>query len=160
MGHAGLTLGRVYAAGYLVDLLSARPYGYGTGSPKLEAGGGLLSRLQAWPRSLERLNLDFRMVFIGSLLPDIIDKPLGFFLLPEVVNFNARSVGHSLSFNVLLLSVALLLLVMTQARAPLILVGSSLAQLFWIRCGGGLRSSCGPGMGGSSLEEVPNLASG
>jgi inner membrane protein len=129
IGHAGLTLGGIYAVGYRVDMLSARRYGYGTGTPKLDGSGSLFSRLQAWPRSLERLGLDFRMVLLGSLLPDIIDKPLGFFLLPEAVNFNARSVGHSLSFNVLLLSVALLLLVMTRALAPLILVWSSMAHL-------------------------------
>jgi hypothetical protein len=127
LGHAGLTLGVIYTAGYLVDSLSARQYG----GKRSQTSGivGLASRLLSCPQSIERLGLDFRMVLVGSLLPDIIDKPLGFWLMPEAVNFNVRSVGHSLTFNLLLLAVALLLLVMLRTWAPLTLGLASMGHL-------------------------------
>lgn len=127
LGHAGLTMGAVYAAGYLADLLLTRRHA--VESPDLKGAGGRSGHLQAWPKSLERVGLDFRLVLIGSLLPDIIDKPLGFWLLPEVVNFNARSVGHSLSFNMGLLMAALLLLGAVRYRGFLILALASMGHL-------------------------------
>ena len=51
--------------------------------------------------------MDYRWLIVGSLLPDVIDKPLGFWLAPELVNSSARSVAHTAIFAVLLLAVAL-----------------------------------------------------
>jgi len=48
-------------------------------------------------------NLDYRMIIIGSMLPDIIDKPL-FLLFSESGLFTGRSHGHTLLFALLLLS--------------------------------------------------------
>jgi inner membrane protein len=126
-GTCRVNSGGVYAAGYLADLLLARCYG--AESPKLKGDGSLISHLWSWPKSLERLRLDFRMVLIGSLLPDIIDKPLGFLLLPELVNFNTRSVGHSLSFNIMLLSSSLLLLGIAHGRVLVTLALASMSHL-------------------------------
>jgi inner membrane protein len=44
---------------------------------------------------------------IGSLLPDIIDKPLGHFLLPGFFGYNGRIMAHTLVFLLLVLSVGL-----------------------------------------------------
>lgn len=48
-------------------------------------------------------HLDYRMIIIGSMLPDIIDKPL-FLLFNESGLFTGRSHAHSLLFALLLLS--------------------------------------------------------
>ncbi|AGK60062.1 hypothetical protein Asulf_00026 [Archaeoglobus sulfaticallidus PM70-1] len=48
--------------------------------------------------------MDYRLIFIGSLLPDIIDKPLGMILLP--LN-NGRVFGHTLLFILILLLIGL-----------------------------------------------------
>jgi membrane-bound metal-dependent hydrolase YbcI (DUF457 family) len=38
-------------------------------------------------------------VLLGALLPDLVDKPLGFWIAPEFVNNSLRSVGHSILFG-------------------------------------------------------------
>ena len=48
-----------------------------------------------------RFSVDYRYVIFGSLLSDIIDKPLGNILLYNVLN-NGRIIGHSLAFVLLL----------------------------------------------------------
>ena len=52
--------------------------------------------------------LDYRMIIIGSMLPDIIDKPL-FLLFSESGLFTGRSHTHTLLFALLLLSGGLLI---------------------------------------------------
>ena len=52
-------------------------------------------------------NLDYRMIIIGSMLPDIIDKPL-LLLFSESGLFTGRSHAHTLLFAVLLLSAGIL----------------------------------------------------
>ncbi len=46
--------------------------------------------------------LDYRLVVAGSLLPDLIDKPVGLFLLEEVFH-SGRIMGHTLVFSLVLL---------------------------------------------------------
>lgn len=48
--------------------------------------------------------IDYRVVFIGALLPDMIDKPLGMILLPL---HNGRVFAHTLLFALMLLSLSL-----------------------------------------------------
>lgn len=48
--------------------------------------------------------VDYKLVALGSLLPDIIDKPLGMIILP--LN-NGRIIAHTLLFNVILLLICL-----------------------------------------------------
>jgi inner membrane protein len=48
-------------------------------------------------------NLDYRMIIIGSMLPDIIDKPF-FLLFSESGFFTGRSHAHTLLFALVLLS--------------------------------------------------------
>jgi len=52
--------------------------------------------------------LDYRMVLLGSLLPDIIDKPL-FLILGNSFSLSGRDYGHTLLFNLILLSAGLFL---------------------------------------------------
>ncbi len=56
-----------------------------------------------------RFRIDYRAVILGSLLPDIIDKPI--WLLTEGTLFvSGRSYGHSLLFSLLLFIAGLILL--------------------------------------------------
>jgi inner membrane protein len=45
--------------------------------------------------------IDFRFLLLGSLLPDIIDKPIGIYLFPEIFG-SGRIFCHTLLFTVLL----------------------------------------------------------
>ena len=47
-------------------------------------------------RALRR-EVDVRWVAVASMLPDIIDKPLRYFIAPAFTQGNTRTVGHSLT---------------------------------------------------------------
>jgi len=51
-----------------------------------------------------KVRIDYRLILIGSLLPDIIDKPVGMILLPIK---NGRMFGHTLLFIFILLLIGL-----------------------------------------------------
>jgi len=102
MGHAGITLGAVYVIGYGADALVAQQNRTGAGESK-GYFMGLVSGRRMTPH-----RVDYRVIFIGSLLPDIIDKPLGFWLLPELVNHTTRGLAHGLAFPLGLLFLGLL----------------------------------------------------
>jgi inner membrane protein len=50
--------------------------------------------------------IDYRLVLLGSMLPDIIDKPVGHYFLADTFH-NGRIFAHTLLFFILLLSVGL-----------------------------------------------------
>lgn len=50
-------------------------------------------------------NVDYRYVLAGSMLPDIIDKPVGHILFPEIFH-NGRIFCHTLLFIVVLIILA------------------------------------------------------
>lgn len=50
-------------------------------------------------------NIDYRFVILGSMLPDIIDKPLGGIIFKETIG-NGRIYSHTLLFLLFLLAVA------------------------------------------------------
>ena len=52
--------------------------------------------------------LDYRFLILGSMLPDIIDKPLGLWLLADIFS-NGRIIAHSLLFTLLLVVAGVLL---------------------------------------------------
>ena len=47
--------------------------------------------------------VDIRILMVGALLPDIIDKPLGHYIFPEALG-NGRIYAHTLLFSLLLLA--------------------------------------------------------
>jgi inner membrane protein len=53
---------------------------------------------------IRKQRMDYRLLFLGALLPDLIDKPLGHLILPEN---NGRIIGHTLLFSFIFLMVAL-----------------------------------------------------
>jgi len=90
LGHAGITLG---AATLLAGAANSRQATKITKIP--------------WLASLSRY-IDIRLLLVGSLLPDIIDKPVGQYFFRETFN-NGRIFSHTLLFLVLISAVGLYL---------------------------------------------------
>lgn len=70
--------------------------------------------IRVW-REAWRTGFDYRLVFLGAVLPDLIDKPLGFWIAPDIVNNSLRSVGHSVLFMVV---AAVVVWVVTRRHGP------------------------------------------
>lgn len=91
LGHVGITFGVALAA----ESLSSR-----ADTPHPERQHGLLARLGRATASLAG-RIDLRILLIGTLLPDIIDKPLGYILLPGLFG-TGRLFCHALIFPIVL----------------------------------------------------------
>ena len=102
LGHTGLTLGAaVLLSGVLGSILSQTPEN-NPGQPiEKVATRPLQSRTRpaAWFTSLAS-RIDIRFLFLGSLLPDIIDKPIGQLLFRDTFS-NGRIFSHTLLFFIL-----------------------------------------------------------
>ncbi len=64
----------------------------------------LLADTSRWRPS--SAGIDYRLVLLGSMLPDLIDKPLGLFILRKQLS-NPRTLAHSLLFSLLVALAAL-----------------------------------------------------
>lgn len=64
--------------------------------------------------------IDYRAVIIGSLLPDLIDKPLGMVFLRNTFH-NSRLFAHTLLFSAVLLIIGLILFRRRQSSRLLLL---------------------------------------
>ena len=60
-----------------------------------------LTELSIHPRKI-----DYRIVLVGSMLPDLIDKPIGIFILGNVFS-NGRIFSHTILFHLVLLLLGL-----------------------------------------------------
>jgi inner membrane protein len=101
--HLGFTLG-VAAAG---DMLAAQFTRRNSLQASLTPGKEPQITNGGWRRSdWVRDIFDLRFWALGSLLPDIIDKPLGRFLFQETFHYNGRIFSHSLLLVILILAAA------------------------------------------------------
>ena len=89
-GHAGIALGAAAVAARVVRRHQA-------GAPLKEP---FFAPLAGW--------LDIRLLVVGSLLPDIIDKPIGQYFFNDFFN-NGRIFAHTLLFFVLVAAAGYLL---------------------------------------------------
>ena len=90
-GHAGITLGTaIFLNGTLV-----KNYPLHTREEKEHPRSSSDSRI-SWLTSLGN-RIDIRLLLVGSLLPDIIDKPIGHFFFRETFS-NGRIFCHTLLF--------------------------------------------------------------
>ena len=80
-------------------------------------------------RSAAKL-IDYRLLAVGSLLPDIIDKPLALLLLPDLFDGMTRNLGHTLLFSVLLFVVWRLVSGRRQNLLLPLAIGSGLHLFF------------------------------
>lgn len=127
IGHTGLTLMAVYSVSYLINTLPRRQHA--VESPDVPRRSILATRSRAGSNTAQRLRIDYRVILLGSLLPDILDKPLAFWILPEVVNHSSRNFGHTLIFNIGLLAIGLVLLELARSYRPLFLGLASLGHV-------------------------------
>ncbi|MFZ5645011.1 MAG: metal-dependent hydrolase [Bacillota bacterium] len=77
LGHMGITVGLAGIAGCLVEKVAKKEF-----------------------------NINYGLVALGSMFPDIIDKPLGHMILRDTINYG-RIFSHTLVFTALLWLVAL-----------------------------------------------------
>ena len=101
--HAGITLG---AAASLANLARMKSRGNRRQAPT-SPSPTTSSRLGHWLLSFfDPLAsfADLRVLLVGSLLPDIIDKPLGIFILGDSIS-NGRIYSHTLIFLIALCAI-------------------------------------------------------
>lgn len=72
--------------------------------------------------------IDYRIVLVGSILPDLIDKPIGAFLFRSTFH-NSRIFAHSLLFSVILLCIGIYSLLVHGKNNILVLGISSSIHL-------------------------------
>jgi len=98
-GHTGVTLG----VAVLLNGVLAKKYSLPTEENRSSKHPEHSVRVGVRPLSFASLGnrLDIRLLLIGSLLPDIIDKPLGQFFFRETFN-NGRIFCHTLLFLILI----------------------------------------------------------
>jgi inner membrane protein len=131
LAHAGLTV----LVAFVIQQLFMRRAASLFPEPRratARVGAGEPMDYPAGPRTWR---LDYRLVIIGALLPDLIDRPLGLWLLPDAFGSSTRALGHTLVFNSSLVLIALLLLRLGGYRAPLVLAlassGHLLIDMMW-----------------------------
>ena len=93
-GHTGITLG---IALFINDRLVKRNIFAPTTEQSDETGVTPVISSAFAP-------IDYRLVLLGSMLPDIIDKPLGIYLMGDTFN-NGRIFGHTLLLTVILCAI-------------------------------------------------------
>jgi inner membrane protein len=110
LAHAGITLGVTVLAGN-VAIRKSKP------------GNHLASSLAAFYR-----RIDFRILLVGALLPDIIDKPLGGIILRNQLG-SGRIYAHTLLFLVALFLTGIMLYRLRSSLWMLVLAFGSFIHL-------------------------------
>jgi inner membrane protein len=129
-GHLGITLG---AALVCREVYFAR--GKQDTSNKIqETNNDQISNHKLQIRNQETI-FDPRFWILGSILPDLIDKPLGHFFFSQYFGGNGRLYSHSLLFLVLITAIGLYLYA-SKKKGWLLAVGSGvfmhlILDYFW-----------------------------
>ena len=118
-GHVGITLGaaRVVA------------WGFDAARNRFDRSARIYRKDGAGARSRLRDALDDRVIAFGSLLPDILDKPIALILAGDLVGNSGRNVGHTLIFALALIAVAGALAVVLKRGLPLVVAFASAGHL-------------------------------
>jgi len=128
-GHIGITLGAAVAVTGVISTgrevvkrrkLPAQP---AAGSAGLPDSAGSAFSPAAWVESLGKY-FDLRLLVLGALLPDIIDKPLGLFLFGD-----GRIFTHSLIVTLLVLLTGMFLNINYRRTAVLAVACGMAAHL-------------------------------
>lgn len=134
LGHTGITLGAaVLLSGAVTGSHFSKTKQYKVAGASLHSSKPVptlndsLNHKASWLTSLAR-HVDIRLLLIGSLLPDIIDKPLGHFFFREALS-SGRTIGHTLLFLILLTVAGLYLYWRRSKIWPLIISFGTLTHL-------------------------------
>lgn len=128
-GHAGITLGAVTLLNGLVTGVISKPKNayarieLEDNAPEESTTGGLTS----WFTRLGR-RWDIRILLVGSLLPDIIDKPLGQVVFRKSIS-TGRIFFHTLLFTIVMVLGGLFLRYRTGKTWLLVLSAGAFAHL-------------------------------
>lgn len=139
-GHAGITVGTIWLAHKSALWVNSRrrePESPGQNANPASAAS------QANPSLVKGVvpSLDYRLLLVGSMLPDIIDKPLGIYILGETLS-SGYIFGHILLFAAVLAGVGLYLYVKRQRIGALCSPWAPLPNSFWTGCGLCHKRSC------------------
>lgn len=125
LSHAGLTLAAVFAVESVIRRVLAR-----STRQKIPSSDRIHPvKSRSHSGRARRWTVDYRLVIIGSLLPDLIDKSVGPWLLPEIFSHADRSFGHTLVFNSSLLVFSLLLIPVNRSLGLLVFSIASAGHL-------------------------------
>ncbi|MDD2472246.1 MAG: metal-dependent hydrolase [Dehalococcoidales bacterium] len=124
--HTGITAGCAWLASKTVSILDRGEPEPAKASAEEQSSGQDTSRKIGKPFHLT--GIDYRMLLIGSMLPDIIDKPLGIYLLADEIG-NGRIFAHTLLFLLILIAAGLLLYYYRRNTAVLLLGAGTFAHL-------------------------------
>jgi len=137
-GHVGFTLVSAIALNHALYTNSIKV----TGIEKRSCFSSFLNCLQKFANSTYILifkvrRVDFRFVVLGSLLPDLVDKPIGRFLFNDFWG-NGRLFSHTVAFVVLLLLINFLVKSECAKKIVLSLSFGTLVHIVfdgvWFRC--------------------------
>ena len=136
LGHAGITLGvavllngAVIKSG-LLPINENQPSEHSQdSSPTPQEQRPLPSGRLSWLTSLAN-RIDIRLLLVGSLLPDIIDKPIGQLWLRGTLN-NGRIFCHTLLFLLIITLIGVYLYRTRHRNWLLVLSGGVLAHLIF-----------------------------
>lgn len=111
-GHIGITAGVVKGWEILASINGADNGGERGSGPGVIAVPGMksghLQDLFNWIKQWSA-SIDYRLVLVGSFLPDLIDKPV-WFLLAQETSISGRGYAHTLLFNLVLFAGVLILI--------------------------------------------------
>ena len=114
LGHVGLSVGMALIVEHA--LRRRLPF-----SARVRQGGSPISHA-AMEQTRSTSNsttwlIDYRFVILGALLPDLLDRTVSRWLVPESLNPSGRMFAHTLLFAVLLLTCGLIVLVAARLRS-------------------------------------------
>lgn len=111
LGHAGITLGASIILGGLLSRARADTIDTSEKpgvSPKLADPHNKRQPFDSYRIDSLAAYIDIRILLVGSLLPDIIDKPVGLFFFRDAFS-NGRIFSHTLLFLIIITIAGLLL---------------------------------------------------
>ena len=106
---------------------------------------------RSWP------TFDYRAVIVGAMLPDIVDKPLGLWIAPDLVDRSLRSIAHSLLFGLLVLAIGGLFLVAQRSPRTMLLGVASSGHLIMDQMWRNPNVILWPFLGWEFATEYPSL---
>ena len=122
LAHMGITVGIAWGLQKAAVAVVGRVPEVALESDSAGNPSGPIARASRIDSVLSRI--DYRVILLGSMLPDVIDKPLGFWFLD-----NGRTFGHSLLFTVLLAAVGFFMYIRRQSMGLLCLAFGTLIHL-------------------------------
>lgn len=102
MPHLVIACGTVWAASRLLDRLRGEESTREV-VEKMRAVDSPVPLAEATSSTLDSVAIDYRLVALGSLLPDLVDKALGRYLLRDRLDGNDHTLGHTFLFNLAIL---------------------------------------------------------